>query len=113
MANSVDSLNLYARIETMLENREAVDTLYETYYRLLSEFSFDALLDIGCGGGAFLQGVRERFPSARLLGVDLSDEMARRTRLRGIDAIAVDVCDVAERFDAATAVFDMLNYLPK
>jgi predicted TPR repeat methyltransferase len=113
VANSIDSLNLYARIETMLENREAIDTLYETYYRLLMDFSFHSLLDIGCGGGAFLQGVRERFPSARLLGVDLSDEMARRTRERGIDAKALDVCDVAERFDAATAVFDMLNYLPK
>jgi hypothetical protein len=25
VANSIDSLNLYARIETMLENREAID----------------------------------------------------------------------------------------
>jgi len=109
--NSVDSLDLYARIEDMLENREAIEGLYNTYAHFLSQRPFASLLDVGCGSGAFLQGIREYFEGVDVLGVDLSGEMVRRANARGVPAKAVDVCELEGQFDAVTAVFDMVNYL--
>ncbi len=33
-----------------------------------------SVLDIGCGGGGFLKRLRERYPEARLHGVDISED---------------------------------------
>jgi predicted TPR repeat methyltransferase len=38
--------------------------------------------------------------------------MVERTRAKGIDAGAVDLCELDGKFDVITAVFDMMNYLP-
>ena len=42
----------------------------------------DRLIDIGCGPGAFLSLVQERFPAIQLNALDLSEEMIRETRSR-------------------------------
>lgn len=39
-----------------------------------------AILDIGCGTGRLLRAAEERFPSARLYGVDAAREMVRQAR---------------------------------
>jgi len=110
--NSTDSLDLYAKVEDLLENSEAIETLYSYYYTTLAQLSFETLLDIGCGSGDFLLALAKQFPGATLKGIDLSPVMAARARSKGADATAVDLCEVDGKFDVMTAVFDMMNYLP-
>ena len=113
MANSTESLDLYAKVEDLLENSEAINSLYGFYYDTLSQLSFDSLLDVGCGSGAYLVGLAERFPSVAVKGIDLSGVMVSRAKAKGVDAEAIDLCDLDGSFDVITAVFDMVNYLPK
>lgn len=111
MPNRTEALDLYAKIEGMLENTEAVSALYGTYLKALDGLTFDSLLDVGCGSGGFLALVQQLFAPQRLKGIDLSPIMAARSRDRGIDAEAVDLCDLQGRYGVITAVFDMVNYL--
>ncbi len=106
------SLDLYARVEDLLGNEEAIDRLYAHYYDLLCKFSFGSLLDVGCGSGAFLERLQARFPHIRCKGIDLSGEMTARARSRGIEAEKIDLCEEGGVYDVITAVFDMVNYLP-
>jgi SAM-dependent methyltransferase len=105
-------LELYARIEPLLGFEEEVEGLYGLYADILESWKPASLVDIGCGNGKFLRRVGERLKVPRLYGIDLSEEMVARARELGVDADAVDICEVRERFDAATAVFDVLNYVP-
>jgi predicted TPR repeat methyltransferase len=113
MANTTESLDLYAKVEDLLENEEAIASLYAYYYDTLSNLSFESLLDVGCGSGAYLEALQKRFPNVKAKGIDLSPVMAERAREKGVDAQAVDLCALEGRFDVITAVFDMMNYLPK
>ena len=113
MANTTESLDLYAKVEDLLENSEAIETLYNVYYEILSQLSFDSLLDVGCGSGTYLVGLTEQFPAVSAKGIDLSSVMVSRAQAKGVDAEAIDLCDLDGSFDVITAVFDMLNYLPK
>ncbi|WP_353662994.1 class I SAM-dependent methyltransferase [Hydrogenimonas sp. SS33] len=105
-------LELYAKIEPLLGFDEEIDALHDLYLEILSDWRPETLIDIGCGSGRFLRRARETLGLKRAYGVDLSETMVRRARETGVEADAVDVCDVQARFDAATAVFDVLNYLP-
>ncbi len=113
MANTTDSLDLYAKVEDLLENQEAIASLYGYYYETLSQISFKTLLDVGCGSGAYLAALQQHFPHIKAKGIDLSPVMATRARAKGVDAETVDLCELDGRFDVITAVFDMMNYLPK
>ncbi len=110
--NSTASLDLYARIEDLLENEEAIASLYDRYYETLSHITFETLLDVGCGSGDYLVALQRRFPHVKAKGIDLSPVMATRAAAKGVDAEAIDLCDLEGRFDVMTAVFDMMNYLP-
>ena len=112
MANTTDSLDLYAKVEDLLENQEAIASLYDYYYETLSQISFKSLLDVGCGSGTYLVALQQYFPHIKAKGIDLSPVMAARARAKGVDAKAVDLCELDGRFDVITAVFDMMNYLP-
>jgi len=112
MANTTASLDLYAKVEDMLENTEAVESLYGYYYDILSQLSFSSLLDVGCGSGAYLLGLKEAFPVVQAKGIDLSGVMVERAKAKGVNAEAVDLCDLEGKYDVITAVFDMMNYLP-
>jgi len=113
MANTTESLDLYAKVEDLLENKEAITRLYHFYYDILSTYDFATLLDVGCGSGAYLLALQERFPFVKAKGVDLSGVMVERAKAKGVNAEAVDLCALDGRFDVMTAVFDMMNYLPK
>jgi len=104
-------LELYAKIEPLLGFEETIEALYDFYIDLLKSWNPDTLIDIGCGSGAFLKRLSQNMDLKRAYGVDLSKRMVERARVLGIDAEAKDLCDVKESFDAATAVFDVLNYL--
>ena len=112
MTNTPEALDLYALSETLLPNAEAQTYLYNLYYDLLDELRPASVLDIGCGSGAFLEGIAQRFEDTEAMGIDLSCEMVRRAQARGVRAECIDVCELTQSFDAATAVFDMVNYLP-
>ena len=105
-------LELYARIEPLLGFETSVEALYAHYFEILESWRPRRLIDIGCGNGRFLKEATRRFELTRAYGVDLSEEMVARARAEGVEADARDLCDVTEVFDTATAVFDVLNYLP-
>jgi len=113
MANKTEALDLYAKIEGLLENEEAIGSLYGTYLKTLDTLPFDSLLDVGCGSGGFLELIQRIFAPAELKGIDLSSLMVARTAARGIKAEAIDLCAVQGQFEVITAVFDMVNYLDK
>jgi len=107
------SLDLYARVEDLLGVKEASPDLYAHYLLALNNLDFSTLLDVGCGNGDFIRQMQGAFPHAHFAGIDLSVEMVRRAKEQGVDAQAIDLCDVAETYDVVTAVFDVLNYLPE
>jgi len=113
MPNKTEALDLYAKIEGLLENREAISELYSIYLKQLDGMAFDSLLDVGCGSGGFLELIQRIFSPSQLKGIDLSPVMVARTAARGIDAEAIDLCDLDGRFEVITAVFDMVNYLDR
>lgn len=104
-------LELYAKIEPLLGFEDSIEALYDFYIELLKSWGPESLIDIGCGSGAFLKRLSENMELRRVYGVDLSKIMVERAKGLGIDAEVKDLCDVKETFDAATAVFDVLNYL--
>jgi predicted TPR repeat methyltransferase len=112
VANTKESLNLYAKVEDLLENSEAIEKLYGYYYEFLDSIEFRTLLDIGCGSGAFLSQINQNYKPFLAKGIDLSSVMVQKARLKGVMAEAVDLCELNGKFDVMSAVFDMLNYLP-
>ncbi|NKQ41310.1 MAG: class I SAM-dependent methyltransferase [Sulfurovum sp.] len=113
MSNKTEALDLYAKIEDMLHNSEAISSLYSLYLKKLDKIEFDSFLDVGCGSGGFLELIQSVFSPKTIKGIDLSPVMVSRTTERGIDAEVVGLCDLHESYDVITAVFDMLNYLDK
>ncbi|WP_457603038.1 class I SAM-dependent DNA methyltransferase [Nitratifractor sp.] len=111
MSNSTDALDLYAKVEDMLGVYEAAPKLYAHYLLALREIDFDTLLDVGCGSGDFLLQMQGAFLGAYFEGIDLSPEMVRRAKARGVRAQCIDLCEHTGHFDVITCVFDMLNYL--
>jgi len=53
----------------------------------------ERLIDIGCGPGAFLQLVQDRFPEIQLNALDLSEEMVQETKERLADTSIITVGD--------------------
>jgi predicted TPR repeat methyltransferase len=106
-----NALDLYSKVEDLLGVNEVTPTLYEYYFKTLESLDFNSLLDIGCGRGAFLAQIRDRFPNIKLMGIDLSPLMVKSTREKSIDAKCIDICHLNKRFEIITAVFDMVNYL--
>ena len=113
MANTSDSLDLYAKVEDLLGVKEAAPSLYAHYLLFLNTIKFDSLLDVGCGSGDFLRQMQNALDIPKVKGIDLSPMMVARTAEQGMDAECIDLCDLNGTYDVITAVFDMLNYLDK
>jgi len=111
--NSSKALDLYAKVEDLLGVKEAAPRLYAYYLLELQTIDFSSLLDVGCGSGDFILQIEGAFPGARFEGIDLSPEMVRRAREKGVEARCIDLCELREKYDVITCVFDMLNYLSK
>jgi ubiquinone/menaquinone biosynthesis C-methylase UbiE len=73
--------------------------------RELSAAPEERVLDVGCGTGALLEAVRERWPGAAGVGVDLSLEMLAIARRRLPPAVALVAAD-AGRLPFADGAFD-------
>lgn len=106
-------LDLYAKVEDLLGVKEASPSLYAHYLLFLNSVDFDTLLDVGCGSGDFLYQMQEALAIPSVKGIDLSPLMVAKTLAQGLDASCINLCDVEEKYDVMTAVFDMLNYLDK
>lgn len=73
----------------------------------------DSLLDAGCGTGGMLKVIRERFPNARLHGLDLSEQAcsAARAKTRAtISQGSVDALTHADRSFDVVISLDVLGY---
>jgi len=104
-------LDLYARIEEVFLDKEAADILWSNFLEILKNLNVKKVLDIGCGGGDFcLLAKNEGFD---IKGVDLSKAQVEKAIKKGCDCKASDVCEIEEKFEAAVAVFDVVNYLDK
>jgi cyclopropane fatty-acyl-phospholipid synthase-like methyltransferase len=106
-----NGLELYAKIEDMLDFTDAIETLYGAFYARLKTLDVKNIVDVGCGSGAFGLGLVKNGYS--VLGVDISEQMVENAKKAGLDARHIDICQLNEKFDAATAVFDVLNYMDK
>ena len=70
------------------------------------------ILDIGCGGGMLIGKLHEKYPCARLHGIDISDESVRATKennstIEGLDIRKASVSDIPHpdgSFQLITAV---------
>jgi SAM-dependent methyltransferase len=72
----------------------------------------ETLLELGCGTGAVLEQLQERYT---VTGVDLSQKMLRiaRTKLQNARLLRRDITtvDLGETFDAVVCVADVVNHL--
>lgn len=103
------SLDLYARTEHLCGIEEATEALHNLYRSELEEYDVTSLLDIGCGRGGFMQMMDEAGVSCK--GTDLSAVMVEDARAKGLDVECLDICDAGGEYDAAVAIFDVLNFL--
>ena len=102
-------LDLYAELEDLIGFENEALALYEHYIVELQRLGIREFLDIGCGSGKLMRLASQ--VGMEPFGIDLSETMVQRTLAAGGDARCVDVCALGQTFPAATAVFDVLNYL--
>ena len=111
MDNSKYALDIYAKVEDLLGVYEVAPKLYAHYLLFLNSYSFKSMLDVGCGSGIFLHQMHNALDIKSVEGIDLSSVMVEKTKSLGYEANCLRVEDVNKKFDVATAVFDMVNYL--
>lgn len=102
-------LDLYAKLEPLIPFPEEMKKLYTAYIKKLEKQQPKSILDIGCGGGNFMELATEK--GFAIEGIDLSAAQVAMAASRGFKAEAKDLADVSGTYDAAVAVFDVLNYM--
>jgi cyclopropane fatty-acyl-phospholipid synthase-like methyltransferase len=107
----LNGLNLYAKIEQYFDFDEEVNALHNTFIEIVNELKPKSLLDIGCGQGQFLQNYSSM--DIETLGIDLSSSQIKICTSKNINAKCIDLCKVDKKFDCSTAIFDVINYIPK
>ncbi len=103
------SLDIYAKSEHLLGIEESTEILHSIFVTLLEDEKITTLLDIGCGRGGLMQKVKSIGIEAK--GIDLCAVMVEDAISKGLDVTCKNICDVNERFEAAVAVFDVLNFI--
>lgn len=104
-------LDLYARIEPYLEFDEPIKELHKAFLEIVFTNNVDNIIDIGCGQGAFLAHLSAN--GVKNFGIDLSVEQIKVCESLELNAKAMPLHEVQEKFDCATAIFDVINYIPK
>lgn len=102
-------LELYGQIEPLLGFDEQKERLYDIFLEKLRLLGVQSFLDVGCGSGVFMQ--RAKKLGLECEGIDLSQQMVERTQSKGLRAYYQDVCAVQKKYEAITAVFDVINYM--
>ena len=107
-------LDLYARIEPYLDFEEEIYSLHKEFLKFIMVNDLDNIIDIGCGQGYFLNNLE--INKKKAFGIDLSAEQIKICQEKGLSAKAISLEDLGkleEKFDCATAIFDVLNYISK
>jgi cyclopropane fatty-acyl-phospholipid synthase-like methyltransferase len=107
----LNGLNLYSKIEKHLDFHEEVEELYDAFLKICEELNVKKVIDIGCGQGEFLLSLEVSGMVA--FGSDLSSEQVKVCKEKGLDVACIDIAEVKDKFDCATAIFDVLNYMDK
>jgi cyclopropane fatty-acyl-phospholipid synthase-like methyltransferase len=107
----LQALDLYAKIESDLEFKEEIQYLYSMFLETLLEHDIKKVIDIGCGQGEFCILLSQNEIDS--IGVDLSQKQVEYALQKGVDARCCDIKDITQQFQAATATFDVINYLSK
>jgi len=103
-------LELYSKIEPFLDFEDEVYTLHKQFMEFVMLNELDNIIDIGCGQGYFLDNLKINKKTA--FGIDLSVEQIKVCEAKNLNAKAIALSDVKEKYDCATAIFDVLNYIP-
>ncbi len=104
-------LELYSKVEPYLDFEDEIYHLHKEFLRFIMTNDLDNIIDIGCGQGYFLENLKINKKNA--FGIDLSVEQIKVCEEKELNAQAIALEDVKEKFDCATAIFDVLNYVPK
>jgi len=105
-------LNLYSKIEPFLDFQDEVYNLHNEFMSIVFDKELDNILDVGCGQGFFIESLN--LNQKKAYGIDLSSEQIEACKQRGVENVAcIDLKDVKEKYDCATAIFDVINYIPK
>lgn len=104
-------LELYAKVEEYLNFEDEVKALHSTFLGLIFEKNLDDIIDIGCGQGAFIMHLLANGVDA--YGIDLSIEQIKVCQAYNLNADAIALNEVSDKFNCATAIFDVINYIPK
>lgn len=105
------SLNLYSKIEPYLNFQDEIEELYDAFLKICEELKVKKAIDIGCGQGEFLLQLQEM--GIETFGTDLSSEQVKVCKSKKLNVECIDIENVTEKFDCATAIFDVLNYMDK
>ena len=105
-------LNLYSKIEPYLDFQDEVYNLHNEFMSIVFDKELDNILDVGCGQGFFVESLN--LNDKKAFGIDLSSEQIEACKQRALENVAcLDLKDIKEKYDCATAIFDVINYIPK
>ena len=109
LSNKRNDLELYARVEHLLGIEESTQFLHDSYAQTLEAYDVKSVLDIGCGRGGLMAQLA--LDNIEAKGIDLSAVMVEEAKAKGLNAQCIDVADETGQYDAAVAVFDVLNFM--
>ena len=104
-------LELYSKVEPYLDFEDEVYLLHREFMTFVMMNELDNIIDIGCGQGYFLDNLKINKKTA--FGIDLSVEQIKVCKAKNLDAQVIPLSKVKNKYDCATAIFDVLNYIPK
>jgi len=107
----LNALNLYSIVEQDLDFKEEIEELYNAYELFINQIEPSSLIDIGCGQGDFLLQIKHE--DMNTFGIDLSDKQIKICQNKNINSQCIDISEVRDTYDCATAMFDVLNYINK
>ncbi len=103
------ALDIYANSEHLLGIEASTQILHSIFLTLLEDEQIGSVLDIGCGRGGFM--IQANAAGMRCSGIDLSSVMVEAAQAKGLDVTCKNICEVSGRYEAAVAIFDVLNFI--
>ena len=105
-----NALDIYAKSEHLLGIEESTQILHSIFLTLLEDEQISSVLDIGCGRGGFMRHAKAA--GITCSGIDLSPVMVEAAQQNGLDVTCKNICEVTGCYEAAVAIFDVLNFIP-